>query len=216
MSRQHRFSWDALWAWATERGLSMNELARRTGSDQRNLYRWREAGGVSDAAADRVAVKLGVTPLEIWGDEWLAVGLAGAEEAEARQRARHAEVERRRRERRPEVREANRQRLRAARAADPEWYRAARRNRYRVDREKERAQQRAYYQRTAEQQRARLRVYRERMKAMRPQSVDEKVDAVACGDGGKSPVNPHRSPSSAPHPEQRSLEDMDQLNQEVA
>lgn len=143
MTRQQRYSWDDLWQWALTRNLTMNDLAQRVGSDRRELYRWREAGGVPESAADRVAVKLGVTPCEIWA-KWHEVGMAMAEAEDARRRALRAATKRRYRAKHPDY--AERQRAyRAAYYADAGDF--------------ERARQRRYYEANAERERARVRAY---------------------------------------------------------
>lgn len=99
-----RYPWGEFWQWAGGRGLSMSEVARRVGSDARELYRWRDAGSIPERAADRVAVKLGVLPSDIW-PTWMEDGLAMAEAEERRQRALKAARLRRWRERHPDTRE---------------------------------------------------------------------------------------------------------------
>lgn len=101
-SPQRKYPWEPLWAFAVGRRLSMSELARRVGSasDGRELYRWREAGGVPEAAADRVAVALGVLPDAIW-PEWHEV-------AEADRRAKAAAKMRRFRALHPDYAERQR------------------------------------------------------------------------------------------------------------
>jgi len=60
----------------TEEGTTFTELrcgyaqaARVLGFSDRQVYRWRTAG-LSERAADRVAVALGVHPSAIWGELW--------------------------------------------------------------------------------------------------------------------------------------------------
>lgn len=133
-ARQERLSWEPLWQLAQGRGLSMRTLQRRVGSDGRELYRWREAGGVPEYAADRVALALGVMPGEIWGDEWWAL-------ADARRRAARTASQRRWRSK-PEAAERNRVARRAAYAASAEYERARQRRYYAANAERERARKR--------------------------------------------------------------------------
>jgi hypothetical protein len=137
-----RYSWDEFWKWASNRGLTMNEVARRVGSDRRELYRWREAGGVPKAAADRVAVKLGALPGEIWS-AWNVDSAEMVEAHRARRRAVHAAAKRRYRQRHPEVRERERAYRRAYYADSADYEKAARRRYYNANIEKERARKRA-------------------------------------------------------------------------
>lgn len=126
-ARQHRrYPWDALWAWASARGLTMKDLERRSGSDRRELYRWRSAGSVPETAADRVAVKLGTVPGLIW-PEWEADGQASVERAEAERRARDAAKTRRLRRTNPEYAERQRAITRAWKAECPDYVRAQKR-----------------------------------------------------------------------------------------
>lgn len=51
---------------------SMTAFAEEIGVDRREVYRWRDAGGVTDVMADRLAVRFGRTPGEVWPD-WFDV-----------------------------------------------------------------------------------------------------------------------------------------------
>jgi hypothetical protein len=41
-------------------------IALRCGVDRQTVHRWRKEGGIPIFAADRVAIRLGVHPLDIW------------------------------------------------------------------------------------------------------------------------------------------------------
>lgn len=45
---------------------------KRVGVESRTVFRWKRAGVVPLYSADKVATFLGLHPLEIWGDEYLA------------------------------------------------------------------------------------------------------------------------------------------------
>ena len=48
-------------------------LCRRAGVHHRSFLRWVERGDLPPAAADRLAVALGLHPVLVWPDEWLTV-----------------------------------------------------------------------------------------------------------------------------------------------
>ena len=45
-------------------------LARRLGVTRRTVHRWAQTGLVPPTHADRIAVRLGHHPAEIWPNEW--------------------------------------------------------------------------------------------------------------------------------------------------
>lgn len=108
-ARQRRHPWDEFWTFAQGRGLNMKRLAVEAKADYRDLARWEAAGEIPEAAADRMAVAMGVHPGEVWGG-WHAVVLA---EQDVRRRAKAAAKKRRQRARNPEY--AARQRALAGR-----------------------------------------------------------------------------------------------------
>lgn len=144
-----RYPWDEFWTWASARGLAMNEIARRIGSDRRELYRWREAGGVPETAADRVAVKLGVTPCAIW-PAWHEIGLALAAEHDAQRRAHVAATKRRYWQTNPDYAERQRAKVQRWKEANPEKvrrYHAAYQREWRAKQGEKYRAARAEYQR---------------------------------------------------------------------
>lgn len=54
-------------------GGSLRTQAERLGVDDRQVSRWRR-GGLTDAMADRCAIRLGLHPLLVWGPAWDADG----------------------------------------------------------------------------------------------------------------------------------------------
>lgn len=136
--RQRRHPWDEFWAFAQDRGLNMKRLVVEAKADYRDLARWRAAGEIPEAAADRMAVAMGMHPGDIWAG-WHAIILA---EQDARRREMAAARKRR------------------ARGRHPERERAARARRYQESREYYQESQRRYYEENAEQERARKRAER--------------------------------------------------------
>lgn len=61
--RSHRWPWEPLDALM---GGSAKSQAARLGVDDRQIYRWRRAGGLTDSAADRCAITLGTHPGLVW------------------------------------------------------------------------------------------------------------------------------------------------------
>ncbi len=54
--------------------ITVVELARIAGVSERTVSRWaNESSGVSEEIADQVAVRLGLTPYDIWGDDWYRI-----------------------------------------------------------------------------------------------------------------------------------------------
>lgn len=51
---------------------SAREQATACGVTVRTVGRWRAGAGVDRRTADEVAVRLGLHPAEVWGDEWWA------------------------------------------------------------------------------------------------------------------------------------------------
>jgi len=45
---------------------SIRSAADALGVDRRQLHRWRAAGGLSDAVADRCAISIGTHPALVW------------------------------------------------------------------------------------------------------------------------------------------------------
>lgn len=69
------------------RRLTTTKHAEYIGHDEAQVYRWRQTG-LRLHDADRLATRLGVHPVELWGDEYLAPGfhlcpVANADELEA-------------------------------------------------------------------------------------------------------------------------------------
>lgn len=51
---------------------SAREQAEACGVTQRTVCRWRSGSGVDRRIADAVAVRVGLHPAEVWGDDWWA------------------------------------------------------------------------------------------------------------------------------------------------
>lgn len=64
---EERFPLAPLWTLAHPATLA--EFSRRVDVHPTQVYRWRELGGLRVECADRAAVRLGLTPGEVW-DEW--------------------------------------------------------------------------------------------------------------------------------------------------
>jgi hypothetical protein len=47
-----------------------SHLSDQFGIDRKTIANWERDGGVPDQMADHVAIRLGVHPSAIWGDEW--------------------------------------------------------------------------------------------------------------------------------------------------
>ena len=60
-------------------GLHLSALARALGRHRPQLYRWR-AHGLTVDQADGLALRLGLHPVEIWGEDWWRVTLAPIDE----------------------------------------------------------------------------------------------------------------------------------------
>jgi hypothetical protein len=50
-----------------------NTFAMMVGSSPRTLKRWRSEGKIPWLSADQMAIALGLHPILVWGDEWLAL-----------------------------------------------------------------------------------------------------------------------------------------------
>jgi hypothetical protein len=59
---------------ADERGHPPDHvLARRLGVTPRSVQRWRHGAGIRIWLADRLAVRLGLHPVEVWGQDFYVV-----------------------------------------------------------------------------------------------------------------------------------------------
>jgi lambda repressor-like predicted transcriptional regulator len=129
-----RYSWDDLWALVSGRGMTMTNLAAGSGFDRRELYRARDRGWLGEGLADRVAVRLGVLP----GDVWPAWHDEPEQERANRVRAGRAERDRRYRQRHSAaIRQRTADYQAAYRAQYREGLRAYRRAYYAANRQQE-------------------------------------------------------------------------------
>ena len=48
----------------------MRQVADAIGVTRRTVELWNSDGGVPEQAADKAAIRLGVHPSAIWGDDW--------------------------------------------------------------------------------------------------------------------------------------------------
>jgi hypothetical protein len=69
--KQHRLNIDKLMRFTG--AASNNDLGVKLGIPERTVAGWAKEGGVPDMSADNMAIKLGVHPSAIWGDEWFAL-----------------------------------------------------------------------------------------------------------------------------------------------
>jgi lambda repressor-like predicted transcriptional regulator len=69
--KQQRLNLDKLFRFCD--AASQRELSETCGVSHDTVYHWIRNGGVPEPQADRIAIRLGVHPSAIWGDEWFAL-----------------------------------------------------------------------------------------------------------------------------------------------
>lgn len=155
-----RFRLDAL---AERHGCTLAALAGLCNLSGSTWKQYRD-GGVSERVADRLAVKLGYHPAEVW-PEWLDVSMAKAEVECAADGCDTRFIPRRKNQRfcskACRHNNANRRWKRERYRSDPEWA------------ERQRQARRAYYRQYGDYERARQRRYDAQRRAERDSSESE-------------------------------------------
>jgi hypothetical protein len=69
-TKQHRLPYEPLARFIDENTANMRQVAEAIGVARRTVELWSSGGGIPEQAADKAAIRLGVHPSAIWGDDW--------------------------------------------------------------------------------------------------------------------------------------------------